>query len=106
MARPRRQARLQLPFRCRSFAKSDRHLVPADGFYEFPAPDEPGQKHKTKWCFTLAGEPWFRIAAIVRDGCFTMLTTPPGSPGLALGVNPTALWRVVSAAPAAEGFDQ
>jgi putative SOS response-associated peptidase YedK len=62
----------------RSFAKSDRRLVPADGFYEFTAPDEPGQKLKTKWCFTLAGEPWFWVAAIVRDGCFTMPTTPPG----------------------------
>jgi putative SOS response-associated peptidase YedK len=62
----------------RSFAKSDRRLVPADGFYEFTAPKDPKQKRKDKWLFTLAGEPWFWIAAIVRDGCFAMLTTAPG----------------------------
>jgi putative SOS response-associated peptidase YedK len=62
----------------RSFAKSERRLVPADGFYEFTASKDPKQKLKDKWLFTLAGEPWFWIAAIVRDGCFTMLTTQPG----------------------------
>lgn len=61
----------------RSFAKSDRRLVPADGFYEFTAGD-PKAKRKDKWLFTLAGEPWFYIAAIVRDGSFAMLTTEPG----------------------------
>jgi putative SOS response-associated peptidase YedK len=62
----------------RSFAKSDRRLIPADGFYEFTAPKDPKQKRKDRWLFTLAGEPWFWIAAIVRDGCFAMLTTAPG----------------------------
>jgi putative SOS response-associated peptidase YedK len=62
----------------RSFANSDRRLVPADGFYEFTAPRDPKRRRKDKWLFTLVGEPWFWIAAIVRDGCFTLLTTAPG----------------------------
>lgn len=62
----------------RNFAASDRRLIPADGFYEFTDPTEPGKKRKDKWLFTLAGEPWFWIAGIARDGCFTMLTTAPG----------------------------
>ncbi len=62
----------------RSFAGSDRRLIPADGFYEFTTPKDPKQKRKDKWLFTLAGEPWFWIAAIVKNGCFTMLTTEPG----------------------------
>lgn len=62
----------------RSFAASDRRLIPADGFYEFTAPKDPKQKRKDRWLFTLAGEPWFWIVAIVKNGCFTMLTTEPG----------------------------
>ena len=62
----------------RNFANSDRRLIPADGFYEFTDPEDPRQKRKDKWLFTLAGEPWFWIAGILRDGCFTMLTTEPG----------------------------
>lgn len=62
----------------RSFAKSDRCLIPADGFYEFTAPADPKKKLKDKHLFTLAGEPWFWIAGLVKEGAFTMLTTEPG----------------------------
>jgi putative SOS response-associated peptidase YedK len=62
----------------RSFANSDRCLIPADGFFEYTAPANPKQKLKDKHLFTLAGEPWFWIAGLVKDGAFTMLTTEPG----------------------------
>jgi putative SOS response-associated peptidase YedK len=62
----------------RSFAKSRRVLIPADGFYEFTAPADPIQKRKDKWRFEMAGERWFWIAGIVRDDAFAMLTTEPG----------------------------
>lgn len=62
----------------RSFGRADRRLIPADGFYEYTTPADARQKRKDKWLFTLAGEPWFWIAAIVKEGCFTMLTTSPG----------------------------
>jgi putative SOS response-associated peptidase YedK len=62
----------------RSFAKSDRCLIPADGFYEFTSPTDSKQKLKHKHLFTLAGEPWFWIAGLVKQGAFTMLTTSPG----------------------------
>ena len=62
----------------RSYAGSERVLIPADGFYEFTAPAGPKQKRKDKHLFTLAGEPWFWIAGIVKEGAFTMLTTEPG----------------------------
>jgi putative SOS response-associated peptidase YedK len=58
----------------RSFAKSDRCLIAADGFFEFTGAKAPKAKH----LFTLAGEPWFWIAGIVKEGAFTMLTTEPG----------------------------
>jgi putative SOS response-associated peptidase YedK len=61
----------------RSFANSMRCLVPADGFFEF-TDAEPGQKRKTKWRFTLSGEPIFWIAGLVKDGAFALLTTEPG----------------------------
>ena len=60
----------------RSFARSVRCLIPADGFYEFTEPKVQGKQ--TKWLFTVAGQPWFWIAGIVRDGAFAMLTTLPG----------------------------
>lgn len=60
----------------RSFAGSIRCLIPADGFYEFTEPVVAGRK--TRWLFTLVGQPWFWIAGIVRDGAFAMLTTEPG----------------------------
>ena len=65
---------------------SGRCLIPADGFYEFTDPEPPAPKRarKTKWLFTLAGEPWFCIAGLIRPGAvdgvdaFAMLTTEPG----------------------------
>lgn len=60
----------------RSFANSTRCLIPTDGFYEFTEPKVEGKK--TKWLFTMTGQPWFWIAGIVKDGAFTMLTTEPG----------------------------
>jgi len=62
----------------RSFAGSERVLIPADGFYEFTAPADPAQKRKDKWLFTMTGHRWFWIAGIVKQGAFTMLTTEPG----------------------------
>lgn len=62
----------------RSFAKSDRCLIPSDGFYEFTKPDDPKQRLKDKHLFTLAGEPWFWIAGLVKEGAFAMLTTSRG----------------------------
>ena len=45
----------------------------------------PKRVRKTKWLFTLAGEPWFCIAGVLRPGAapdgtdaFAMLTTEPG----------------------------
>ena len=61
----------------RSFTASKRCLIPADGFYEF-TDAEPGQKRKTKWLFTMAAEPWFWIAGLVRADAWAMLTTGPG----------------------------
>lgn len=61
----------------RSFANSDRCLIPADAFYEF-TDAESGQKRKTKWRFTVAGDPWFWVAGIVKNGAWAMLTTAPG----------------------------
>lgn len=61
----------------RRFDGSTRCLITADGFYEFTEAQS-GQKRKTKWLFTMTGEPWFWTAGIVRDGAFAMLTTAPG----------------------------
>jgi len=61
---------------------SNRCLILADGFYEFTAPEDPKQKRKTKWLFTMRDHPWFCIAGIWRAApegeAFTMLTTEPG----------------------------
>lgn len=61
---------------------SHRCLILANGFYEFTKPDDPKQKRKTKWLFTLKDHDWFCIAGIWRatpDGeAFTMLTMEPG----------------------------
>ncbi|MGE5565930.1 MAG: SOS response-associated peptidase family protein [Parcubacteria group bacterium] len=62
----------------RDFSRSERVLIPTDGFYEFTTPVEPGKRLKDKWLFTMKGEPWFWIAGIVKNGAFAMLTTPPG----------------------------
>lgn len=61
----------------RRFDSARRCLVPASGFFEFTDP-QPGQKRKTRWCFTLAGSDWFWMAGVVRDGGFALLTTAPG----------------------------
>ena len=61
----------------RSFAGSDRCLIPADAFYEF-TDAEPGQKRKTKWRFTMRDQPWFWIAGLVKNDAWAMLTTEPG----------------------------
>ncbi|MNJ41729.1 hypothetical protein D3C77_366640 [compost metagenome] len=60
----------------RSFAHSTRCLIPTDGFYEFTEPKVAGKK--TKWLFTMAGQPWFWIAGIIKDDAYAMLTTEPG----------------------------
>lgn len=61
---------------------SHRCLILADGFYEFTKPEDPKQKRKTKWLFTLRDHPWFCIAGIWRAApegeAFTMLTMEPG----------------------------
>lgn len=62
----------------RDFSRSDRVLVLADGFFEYTAPKAAGVKLKDRHLFTLAGEDWFWIAGIVKDGCFSLLTTAPG----------------------------
>jgi putative SOS response-associated peptidase YedK len=68
----------------RRLGKTARCLIPASHFYEFTAPKDAKQKHKTKWRFALAGADWFCIAGLVRPDaidntdCFTMLTTAPG----------------------------
>ncbi len=41
--------------------RSGRCLIPADGFYEFTAPEDPKKKLKDKWLFTKPGEPIFCI---------------------------------------------
>ena len=62
----------------RDFSRSDRVLVLADGFFEYTAPRAAGVKLKDRHLFTLAGEDWFWIAGLVREGCFSLLTTAPG----------------------------
>ena len=62
----------------REFA-SKRCLILADGFYEFTKPEDPKQRLKDKWLFTLAEHRWFCIAGIWRSHpdvgeAFTMLT--------------------------------
>ncbi|CAN7726803.1 SOS response-associated peptidase [Mesorhizobium sp. LjRoot246] len=64
----------------RSFANSNRCLIPASGFFEFTGKKYPKTKHR----FTLNGAPFMAIAGIWREGqgnhpsAFTMLTTEPG----------------------------
>lgn len=62
----------------RDFSRNDRVLIPATGFYEYTEPAAPKVKLKDRHLFVMAGEPWFWIAGIVRDGAFSMLTTAPG----------------------------
>jgi putative SOS response-associated peptidase YedK len=62
----------------RDFSRSDRVLVMTDGFFEYTTPAEPKAKRKDKHRFKLAGSDWFWLAGIVKDGCFSLLTTAPG----------------------------
>lgn len=59
-----------------------RCLIPADGFFEFTANEDPKARRKHKWLFAKVGEPWFAIAGLWRPSpageAFTMLTTEPG----------------------------
>lgn len=61
---------------------SHRCLILADGFYEFTKPEDPSQKRKAKWLFTLRGHAWSCIAGIWRTSAggeaFTMLTMDAG----------------------------
>jgi len=60
-----------------------RCLVPADGFFEWTGP----KAAKTKWLFTVSGQPWFCFAGLwdhaeTADGpvdSFTILTTAAGA---------------------------
>jgi putative SOS response-associated peptidase YedK len=60
--------------------RSDGRLISATAFFEFTGAKSPKTKHR----FTMAGQPFFCIAGIWRDGAageppdFTMLTTAPG----------------------------
>lgn len=72
----------------RRFAPAERCVVPADGFYEFTAPEDRGAKRKDRWLFTWppatnGGHESFGIAAILRADsaageAFALLTCPPG----------------------------
>jgi putative SOS response-associated peptidase YedK len=55
------------------FADSERILAPATGFYEH----KPGTESKDSehYFATLKDEEWFWIPAVVRNGCFALLTT-------------------------------
>lgn len=64
----------------RSFASSNRCIVPASAFFEFTGTKYPKTKHR----FSLTGSAITAIAGIWREGqgnhppAFTMLTTQPG----------------------------
>ena len=64
----------------RSFANSNRCLVPASGFFEFTGKKYPKTKHR----FSLIGAPFMAIAGLWREAqgnhpaSFTMLTMSPG----------------------------
>jgi putative SOS response-associated peptidase YedK len=70
----------------RRFPLASRCLIPVDGFYEYTAPNDPKQKLKDQWLFTLRGSPWFCVLGIWRKAdvkgealeAFTMLTVAPG----------------------------
>ena len=62
----------------RDFSRSDRVLILADGFFEYTQAQAPKVKLKDRHLFIMAHEDWFWIAGIVKEGCFTMLTTAPG----------------------------
>jgi putative SOS response-associated peptidase YedK len=63
----------------RRFARGGRCAIPTDGFYEFTTPEDPRQKRKDRWLFTMAGQGVFFIAGVVRDDAWAMLTCEPGT---------------------------
>ena len=79
-ARPRGPPVFNFRSEGRSFAKSNRCLIPASAFFEFTGTWTP----KSKWRFELKGAPMLAIAGLWREGAgeeppaFTMLTTAPG----------------------------
>jgi len=81
-APPNPKSRVVINFKSegRSFATSKRCLVPASHFYEFKGAKAP----KSKFKFTLLGEPWFCFAGLWSPArsdegeTFTLLTTAPG----------------------------
>ena len=75
-ARPKAPPVINFRSEGRRFSKG-RCLVPASHFFEFTGSKYP----KTKWRFTVKGEPWFCFAGLWTpegDGRFTLLTTAPG----------------------------
>ncbi|MEN5051326.1 SOS response-associated peptidase family protein [Brevundimonas naejangsanensis] len=78
----------------RDFAGSDRVLILATGFYEHSTPRKPGVKLMDRFFFTMRDQPWHWIAGIVKDGCFSILTTEPG-----LDIAPVHKRSVVPLAP-------
>ena len=62
----------------RDFSHNDRVLIFADAFFEYTAPQAAKVKLKDKHEFRMAAHDWFWIAGIVKEGCFSMLTTSPG----------------------------
>lgn len=83
----------------RDFGHSDRVLVPADAFYEYTAPQAKGVKLKDRHRFIMTEADWFWIAGIVKEGCFSLLTTEPGP-----DVAPYHDRQIVTFGPA-EGLD-
>lgn len=84
----------------RSFANSNRCLIPASAFFEFTGTKYPKTKHR----FTLADGQPFCIAGLWKSGegnqpdAFTMLTTEPGPDvapihGRQIAVLPAGAWR-------------
>ena len=68
----------------RTFERTKRCLIPADGFYEFTTSSDPKSKRKDKWLFTMADSDLFAIAGTWRgaaaggEDAWTMLTCAPG----------------------------
>jgi len=62
----------------RDFSNSDRVLILATSFYEDTKPLAPKVGLKDQHKLTLKGQEWFRVAGIVKQGAFAMLTTAPG----------------------------
>ena len=62
----------------RRFPLQARCVIPTDGFYEFTTPEDPKQKKKDRWLFTMQGEGLFFIAGHQRGDAWTMLTCDPG----------------------------